>query len=116
MVPKSKTKKKTNKSIKTRTAEFIEKNDGVEEQGLNETAKNVNNSQETIVIIRLYEEIIKTQIKKAIGYIGKQGEVLKKFKNTENFFENIGQSRSTVCFNISPYKLLKKYPLLKTST
>ena len=32
---------------------------------------------------------MKTQNKKALGYIGKQGELLKKFKGTENFFDNV---------------------------
>ena len=59
----------------------LQENDNVEEQELNETANNVNNSQEAIVIIRHHEDIIKTQNKKAIGYIGKQGEVFKKFKD-----------------------------------
>ena len=69
-----------------------------------------------MVIIRRYEDIIKTQNKKAIGYIAKQGEILKIFKDTQNFFDNVGQSKSTIYFKISPYKFLKKYPLLKTST
>ena len=69
-----------------------------------------------MVIIRRYEDIIKTQNKKAIGYIAKQGEILKKFKDTQNFFDNVGQSKSTIYFKISLYKFLKKYPLLKTST
>ena len=42
----------------------LKENDGVKEQGLNETA---NNSQEAIVIIRRYEQIIKTQNKIAIN-------------------------------------------------
>ena len=64
----------------------MQENDDVEEQRLNETASNVNNSQEAIKIINQYKNIIKTQNKKAIAYIGKQGELLKKFKDTENFF------------------------------
>ena len=54
----------------------LKENDDVEEQRLNETANNINNSQEAIVLIRRYEEIIKTQNKKAIGYTAKQGELL----------------------------------------
>ena len=117
MVSKSKTKKKTNESIKQELLNSLKENDDVEEQGLNETVNNVSNSQDAIFIVRSYVEIIKTQNKKAIGlYIGKQGELLKKFKDTENFFDNVGQSRSTIYFKISLYKFLKKYPLLKTST
>ena len=54
----------------------LKENDDVEEQRLNETANNINNSQEAIVLIRRYEEIIKTQNKKAIGYTAKRGELL----------------------------------------
>ena len=41
---------------------------------------------------------------------------MKKFKDTEHFFDNVGQSGLTICFKISLYKFLKKYPLLKKST
>ena len=65
---------------------LLQENDDDEEQRINKTANNVNNSQEAIVIIRHYKDIIKTQNKKAIGYIGKQGHFLKMLKNTEIFF------------------------------
>ena len=90
MVLKSKIKKKANKNIKREMLNSLKENDDVEDQGLNETANNVNNTQEAITIIRRYEEIIKTQNEKAIGYTGKQGELLKKFKDTENIFDKIG--------------------------
>ena len=54
----------------------MKKNDDVVEQGFNETASNFNNSNEVIVVIRCYEEIIKTKNKKALEYTGKQGELL----------------------------------------
>ena len=112
---KRKAKKTSNERIKQELLSLLQENDDVEEQGLNETANNVNNSQEAIIIICRYEDI-KTHNKKAKGYIGKQGELLKKFKDTENFFDNVGQSRSRINFKISLYKFLKKYPLLKKST
>ena len=92
MVSKSITKKKTNETVKRELLNSLQENDDVEEQGLNETAKNVKNSQEAIIIIRRYEDIIKTHSKKAIGYIGKQGKLSKKFKDTEHLFDNVGQS------------------------
>ena len=96
---KSKTKNNTNEIIKRKLLNSLQRNDDVEEQGLNKTANNVNNSQETIHIINRYEDIIKTQNKKAIGYISKQGKLFKKFKDTEN----VGQNRSTIYFKISLY-------------
>ena len=69
---------------------------------------NITNSRETIELIRHYEEIIKTQNKRVIGYIIKQGEILKKFKESKNFFDNAVQSRSTVYFKIVLYNFFKK--------
>ena len=60
-------------------------------------------------------QYIKTQNKKEIVYICKQGQFLKKFKDAEHFFENVGQSRSTIYFKVSFYKLLKRYCFLKKS-
>ena len=71
----------------------LQESHDVEEQELNKTANNVDSSQEVMLIIRRYEDIIKTQNRKAIGYIGKQGQLFKKFKDTGNFFDNVGQSR-----------------------
>ena len=84
MVSKSKTKKKTNESIKRKLLNSLKENDDVEEQGLNETANNVNKPQEAIVIICRYKEIVKAQIKKVIGYISKQGDFLKTFKEKKS--------------------------------
>ena len=76
---KSINKKKTNVTIKRELLNSLQENDNVEEQELNEKTNNVNNSEEAMVIIRRYEDIIKTKNKKAIGYIGQQGEILKTF-------------------------------------
>ena len=65
-------------------------NDYVEEQRLNKAANNIDDSQEIIVIIPCFEEILKTLNKKTIWYIGEQGELLKKFKDTGNIFGNVG--------------------------
>ena len=53
----------------------MQEKDDVEGQGLNKTTNNVNNSQEAILIINRHKDIIKTQNKVAIGYVGKQGEL-----------------------------------------
>ena len=63
MVSKSVTKK-THEIIKRELLNSLQENDDVEEQGLNERANNVNNSQEGIRIINRYEDIIKTHNKK----------------------------------------------------
>ena len=91
-------------------------NDNVQEQVLNKTTNNVSNSQEAILTTRHYEDIIKTQNKKAIGYIVKQRQLLKKFKDIEHSFDNVGQNKSIIYYKISLYKFLKKYPLIKKLT
>ena len=78
----------------------LKQNDDVEERGLNKPVNNVNNSQEAKVIIRRYKDIIKTQNKKAVEDISTQGELLKKFNDTQNFFDNVGQSELTKYFKI----------------
>ena len=65
MVSKSKTKKKTNKSIKRKLLNSLKENKDVQEQELNETVNRLKNSKDAIVIIHHYEDIIKTQNKKS---------------------------------------------------
>ena len=59
MVSKSINKKKSNETIKRELLNMLQENDNIEEQELNETVKNAYNSQEVIVMIRRYEDIIK---------------------------------------------------------
>ena len=107
MVLKSITKKKMNETVKQEFLNLLQENDDVEEQALNGTANNVNNSQEAILIIRHYEDIIRTQNKEAIGCIGKQEQLIRKFKDSEHFFGNVHQGRSTY-FEILLYRFMKK--------
>ena len=72
--------------------------------------------QEAINKIKHYDEIIKTGNKNTIRYESIEGQMLKKFKDTEGFVENIGIIRSTVYFKIGLYKFLKQYPALKNSS
>ena len=65
-------------------------------------------------IIQKYEDVIKTQNKRALNYAGKQGQLLKKFKDTERFFEAISQSKPATYLKMGLFKFLKKYPALKS--
>ena len=80
--------KKTNEIVKRELLNMLQENDDVEEQGLNKTANRFNNSEEAMLIKRCYEDTIKRQNKKARGYIGKQGQLVKKFKDPEYIFDN----------------------------
>ena len=113
MVLKRIAKKKLNEIITQELLNLLQEYDDVEEQGLNETANNVNNFQEANKVINRYEDIIKRQNKKAIGYIDKKGELFKNFKDTEKLFDNVVQSRSTINFKILFYNFLRIYPTFK---
>ena len=112
---KTVTKKKTHEKVKQKYLSLSKENDDVQEQELNETGNATNELEEAIILIHQYEDIIRTQKKKSIGFIGKCGQLSKKFKDTEQFFEKFGQGKSTIFFKISLYKFLKKHPKLKKS-
>ena len=50
---------------------------------------------------------MKSQNKRVIGYVGKQEQLLIKFRETGQFFENVREIKSTVYFKIGIYKLYK---------
>ena len=105
-------KEKKNK-VKEELLNSLRENDR-EEMEINITS--INDQREAINVINHYEEITKKQNKKIRGYTAIQGEMLKKFKDTEDFTENVALSRSTVYFKIGLYKFFKKVPVLKNST
>ena len=77
---------------------------------------NVPDPREAVTIINGYEEIVKTQNKKTIEYVAKQRQMLKNFRDTEDFIKNVGLSRSSTYFKLGLYKILKKFLTLKKST
>ena len=62
---KSITKRKSNETMKQELLNSLQDNDDVEKKGLKERSNKVSNSQEATIIIRRYEDIIKTEIKKS---------------------------------------------------
>ena len=51
--------------------------------------------------------------RKIINTVSKQGELLKRFNDAEEFFDRVGLSRSNIYFKISLYKFLRTFPSLK---
>lgn len=84
MVVKIIIRKKLHKTVKRELLKSLRENDTVEEPGFIIT--NVNNPRELMTIINHYDEIIKTQNKKA-RYLAIQGQMLTKFKDMEEFTE-----------------------------
>ena len=81
---------------------YLKKNNDLEQKNLDATANSITDPLEAVRTIR-YEEIIKTQNKRAVGYVGKQGQPLKKFREIEQFLENVEQSKSIIYFKIGLY-------------
>ena len=60
--------------------------------------------ENSIFTINHYEDIIKTPNKKSIGYLAKQGQISKKFIDTEDFFQRVLQSKYNVYSRIGVLK------------
>ena len=61
MMLKSISIKKTNETVKQELLNLLKENDNVDKLGLNEAANETSDPQKTILLIRRYQEIIKTQ-------------------------------------------------------
>ena len=63
-----------------------------------------------------YEGLLKGANKEIINFLGKQGELLKRFRDEDEFFDRVGLSQSNIYFKISLCNFLQKFLLLKNST
>ena len=118
MAVKTITRKKTHETVREELLNSLKKNDAVEEPWLN--IANLIDTGGAITIIHRYEETIKTRNKKTIGFVAKQTQILKKFKDTEEFLENVRQSPYMVVYMVEYkvvlYKFFKKFPALRNFT
>ena len=112
----TKAQKKTKEIVQKELIDSIKDKYEIEKPELEERVQNITDIAEAIIVIKKYEEIIRTQEKKIINIAGMQGQLLKEFKDNEIFFETLNQSKSTIYFSINLPKFLKKYPVLKKST
>ena len=62
------------------------------------------------------EELLKSSNERIISIVAKQGELLKKFKDSDEFFDSVDQGRSNLYFKRRLYKFLCKFPALRNST
>ena len=72
--------------------------------------KNSRDLKDGMSLVKKYEDLLKSGIKKIINIVGKQGELLKRFKDSDEFFDGVGLSRSNIYFKITLYKFLCKFP------
>ena len=63
-------KKKTNETVKKELLNFLKENNNLEETDLDATIDAITDPKEAVRIIQRYEEIIKTQNIRVIGYVG----------------------------------------------
>ena len=61
---------------------------------------------EGISLVQKYENLLKGANKKIINTVGKQGELLKRFKEEDEFFNTVGRSRSNIYFKMRLFKFL----------
>ena len=66
-------------------------------------------------ILEVFEEEDYLQICQEVKN-AKEGELLKRLKDSDEFFDGVGFSRSNVYFKIRLYKFLCKFPALRNST
>ena len=83
--------KKTPETIKKELLESIVK--GFEEENylpICEKAKSTKDLKDCIFLVKQYEDLLKSSNKKIINIVAKQGELLKRFKGSDEFFDSVG--------------------------
>ena len=75
-----------------------------ENANLNEEVKNVKSLNEGIALVKKYENLLKSANKKIINIIGKQGELRKRFKKEDEFFDCAGLSLFNIYFKMRLFK------------
>ena len=103
-------KKKANETVKQELLNLLKQNDKTEEPGFEETSTPFRGNHNNTTLRGNYHSSGKKRI---IGYVRKQGQLLKKFKEKEQIFRNVGQSKSTYtsrwdCINTCRNHLKKK--------
>ena len=83
---------------------------------LKEEVKNAKEPKYAKFLDKKYEDFLKRENRNIISMVGKQGELLKKFKKSGEFSSRVGLSRSNIYFKIRLYKFLCKFPKLKNSS
>ena len=83
---------------------------------LNEEVKNAKELKDGIALVNKYENLLKGVNKRSINTVRKQGQILKTFKEEDDFVNCVDLSRSNIYFKIRLHKFLCKFPVLKNST
>ena len=55
-----------------------------------EEVKNAKDLKEGVSLVKRYEDLLKSSNKKTINIVAKQGELLKRFNDSDEFFDSFG--------------------------
>ena len=113
-----KEKRLSKEEIKTKLLDSMTIDEIVEFDDLNKEAEEVQDPEKAVIIIKRYENIIKTKRKGIINVAYHQGQVFKRFKEKEKFAKlvsELGIHKTTIIFRINIFKLCKKHPKLLKS-
>ena len=108
-----KAKRLSKEEIKKKLLDSMTIGEIVEFDDLNKEAEEVQDPEKVVIIIKRYENIIKTKRKGIINVAYHQGQVFKRFKEKEKFAKlvsELGIHKTTIIFKINVFKLCKKYP------
>ena len=72
-------------------ASLVQNSDGEGDYSeLNEEVKNAKEPQDGIDSVKKYENVLKGANKKIMNIVGKHGELLKRFRDEDEFFDRVG--------------------------
>ena len=114
-----KAKQLSKEEIKKKLLDSMTIGEIVEFDDLNKEAEEVQDPEKAVIIIKRYENIIKTKRKGIINVAYHQGQVFKRFKEKETFAKlvsELGIHKTIIICRINVFKLWKKYPKLLTSS
>ena len=114
-----KAKRLSKEKIKKKLLDSMIIDENLKFDDLNKEAEEVKDPEKAAIIIKRYEDIIKTERKGIINVTYHQGQVFKRFKEKEKFAKlvsELGIHKTTLLCKINVFKLCKKYPKLLTSS
>ena len=109
--------KKTPETIKKELLESIL--EVFEEDNYSQICEEVKNAKDlkgSIFLAKKYENLLKSLNKKIINIVAKKDKLLKRFKDSDEFFYGVDLSRSNTYIKIRLYKFLCKFPALTKLT
>ena len=105
--------------IKKRLIDSFVYNENINTKDLIELEDRVEGYEEAMIIIKEYEDIIKTSKMNIIFFAYQQGKVFRKFKENRKFKSLVEQfeiTEGTIIFRINIVKIVDKYPKMITSS